>query len=69
MHFDRAGIEIPFPHQTLYFGEDRDGKAPPANLRIIDAGVEDRSDDSQRKQRRKGDDAAPEETGDAPGDT
>ncbi len=69
MHFDRAGIEIPFPHQTLYFGEDRDGKAPPANLRIIDAGVEDHPDDSQRKQRRKGDDAAPEETGDAPGDT
>ncbi|MEX2482544.1 MAG: mechanosensitive channel protein [Gammaproteobacteria bacterium] len=35
MHFDRAGIEIPFPHQTLYFGEDREGKAPPANVRVL----------------------------------
>ncbi|GAB3382245.1 mechanosensitive ion channel [Spongiibacter taiwanensis] len=34
MHFDRAGIEIPFPHTTLYFGEDKDGSAPAANLRL-----------------------------------
>ncbi|MDX5445325.1 MAG: mechanosensitive ion channel [Zoogloeaceae bacterium] len=34
-HFDAAGIEIPFPHMTLYFGEDKQGKAPPANLRIV----------------------------------
>ncbi|MCM5704383.1 mechanosensitive channel protein [Larsenimonas salina] len=34
-HFDAAGIEIPFPHLTMYFGEDRDGKAPPANLRMM----------------------------------
>ena len=27
--FDELGIEIPFPHQTVYFGADRDGKAPP----------------------------------------
>ncbi len=32
--FDARGIEIPFPHVTLYFGEDKEGKAPPANLRI-----------------------------------
>ncbi|HKK29892.1 MAG TPA: mechanosensitive ion channel domain-containing protein, partial [Alphaproteobacteria bacterium] len=31
--FDERGIEIPFPHQTLYFGEDKDGKAPP--LRVV----------------------------------
>ena len=30
--FDAAGIEIPFPHTTLYFGADRDGKAPPLHL-------------------------------------
>lgn len=36
-HFDAAGIEIPFPHMTVYFGEDKQGKAPPANLRILDA--------------------------------
>lgn len=32
--FDEAGIEIPFPHQTIYFGEDKQGKAPPAHLTI-----------------------------------
>ena len=30
--FDERGIEIPFPHQTIYFGEDRDGKAPPLHI-------------------------------------
>lgn len=34
--FDAEGIEIPFPHRTLYFGEDREGQAPP--LRWRDAG-------------------------------
>ena len=36
--FDARGIEIPFPHQTIYFGEDKDGCAPP--LRAI--GLEER---------------------------
>jgi len=27
--FDERDIEIPFPHQTLYFGVDKDGGAPP----------------------------------------
>ena len=26
--FDEAGIEIPFPHTTLYFGEPKQGEAP-----------------------------------------
>lgn len=30
--FDERGIEIPFPHQTIYFGEDRKGNAPPAHV-------------------------------------
>jgi len=30
--FDARGIEIPFPHQTLYFGEDRKGNAPPVQV-------------------------------------
>lgn len=34
-HFDAAGVEIPFPHRTLYFGQDRDGSAPPANIRRL----------------------------------
>ncbi|WP_083916886.1 mechanosensitive ion channel domain-containing protein [Thioalkalivibrio sp. ALJ24] len=36
-HFDAAGIEIPFPHTTLYFGEDKDGSAPAANLRVLES--------------------------------
>lgn len=27
--FDRLGIEIPYPHLTLYAGQDKDGKAAP----------------------------------------
>ncbi|HWL83345.1 MAG TPA: mechanosensitive ion channel domain-containing protein [Roseomonas sp.] len=32
--FDARGIEMPFPHVTLYMGEDKQGKAPP--LRLLD---------------------------------
>lgn len=32
--FDELGIEIPFPHQTVYFGEDKHGKAPPLHMLI-----------------------------------
>jgi small conductance mechanosensitive channel len=30
--FDQEGIEIPFPHTTIYFGVDKAGGAPPARL-------------------------------------
>lgn len=30
--FDAAGIEIPFPHLTLYAGQDKNGGAPPLRL-------------------------------------
>lgn len=33
--FDDEGVEIPFPHQTLYFGEDKGGGAPPAYIQIM----------------------------------
>ncbi|MCS3903081.1 small conductance mechanosensitive channel [Methylohalomonas lacus] len=36
-HLDAAGIEIPFPHMTLYFGEDKDGSAPVAPIRLTEA--------------------------------
>ena len=56
MYFDRAGIEIPFPHTTLYFGVEKDGTAPPANLRMLEAGEartgredEDQASGKQRK--------------------
>jgi moderate conductance mechanosensitive channel len=32
--FDELGIEIPFPHQTVYFGVDKEGRAPAANLHL-----------------------------------
>ena len=32
--FDELGIEIPFPHQTIYFGEDKAGQAPAARIQI-----------------------------------
>ncbi|MCZ0927385.1 mechanosensitive channel protein [Halomonas janggokensis] len=41
LRFDEAGIEIPFPHTTLYFGENKDGSAPPANVRVIDSTAEE----------------------------
>lgn len=31
-HFDAAGIELPYPHTVLYFGQDKRGYAPPANV-------------------------------------
>ncbi len=43
MHFDAAGIEIPFPHTTLYFGEDKDGSAPAGNVRVIEGRAKQRA--------------------------
>ncbi|MFH1934748.1 MAG: mechanosensitive ion channel family protein [Pseudomonadota bacterium] len=30
--FDQRGIEIPFPHRTIYMGEPKRGSAPPLNI-------------------------------------
>jgi len=35
--FDALGIEIPFPHRTIYFGIDKAGQAPPMRLAMADA--------------------------------
>lgn len=32
--FDEHNVEMPFPHQTIYFGEDKDGKAPAAPVKV-----------------------------------
>jgi small conductance mechanosensitive channel len=32
--FDQHGIEMPFPHQTIYFGSDKRGNAPPMHIRV-----------------------------------
>jgi small conductance mechanosensitive channel len=42
--FDAAGIEIPFPHLTVYAGQLRDGSSPPFNL-SEDAGARSSRDD------------------------
>lgn len=34
--FDELGIEIPFPHQTIYMGVDKDGQAPPLRVARLD---------------------------------
>ncbi len=34
--FDAHNIEIPFPHQTLYFGQDQRGQAPAAHIQLQD---------------------------------
>lgn len=45
--FDEAGIEMPYPHQTLYFGEDRNGNAPAANVRLIDGTASKKTEPSE----------------------
>ena len=37
-HFNAAGIELPYPHTVVYFGQDRDGGAPP--LRVQETGTQ-----------------------------
>ena len=32
--FDQLGIEIPFPHQRVYFGADKQGQAPAAHVEV-----------------------------------
>ena len=34
--FDERGIEIPFPHQTIYLGEPKEGPAAPLHVQIRD---------------------------------
>lgn len=34
IRFDAEGIEIPFPHRTIYFGVDGQGHAPPAHIHL-----------------------------------
>ncbi len=34
--FDELGIELPFPHRTIYFGEEKSGDAPIARIAMVD---------------------------------
>jgi small conductance mechanosensitive channel len=47
--FDELGIEMPFPHRTLYFGSDREGNAPPVRLARVAAGRSSRRADTEPK--------------------
>ncbi len=55
MYFDKAGIEIPFPHTTMYFGVDKDGTAPPANVHMLkDEQVDDEYETASDRRTRRG---------------
>ena len=59
--FDERNIEIPFPHQTLYFGEAKDGQRTAADIRLL-------SDHrNSATSRAAGEDTGGEDTGDTKG--
>ena len=49
--FDELGIEIPFPHQTIYFGEDKSGDAPPGYIEIRNRRENKKEDAPKRPER------------------
>lgn len=38
LKFDALNIEMPFPHQTIYFGKDKRGESPALNIKMEKAG-------------------------------
>jgi small conductance mechanosensitive channel len=50
LRFDELGIEIPYPHQTLYFGVGKDGTAPPLRIESLSRDLHDASDEPTREQ-------------------
>ena len=36
-HFNAANIELPYPHTVVYFGQDKKGHAPAANVHVAEA--------------------------------
>jgi len=51
--FDENDIEIPYPHQTLYFGENKGGGAPPAHIWLNNDNDEAGTKQSSGKQGRE----------------
>ena len=74
--FDARGIEIPFPHTQIYFGEDKQGRAPAARVVVEDVRADDHAppgssldDEEEREKREKQRKRAPRpRTGDGPED-
>ncbi|MCH8505473.1 MAG: mechanosensitive ion channel [Ectothiorhodospiraceae bacterium] len=65
-HLDAAGIEIPFPHLTLYFGQDKDGSAPAAPIVVRQSDQKRLSSEedesiSEEREPQSDDEPAPEE--------
>ncbi|WP_422826365.1 mechanosensitive ion channel domain-containing protein [Thalassococcus sp. BH17M4-6] len=57
--FDERGIEIPFPHQTIFFGEAKDGSTQPIRLEgpedaTIDSTAEESDTDTATEQENGG---------------
>ena len=48
--FDELGIELPFPHQTIYFGEDKSSIAPPGSVEVRDTREKPGRDGSEKKE-------------------
>lgn len=53
MKFDEKGIEIPFPHQTIFFGVDKENMAPPAHIMLEN--IEKIEADSKEAKKKKED--------------
>lgn len=53
--FDELDIEIPFPHTTLYFGVDKQGKAPPAHIRVSEEPLDENAyvEETTQQQKKK----------------
>ena len=56
---DQADVEIPFPHMTLYMGQNKDGSAPPLNFRRVGALGNQRQDPATAVSHTPESDAAP----------
>ncbi|SLN69738.1 Moderate conductance mechanosensitive channel YbiO precursor [Roseivivax jejudonensis] len=65
--FDERGIEIPFPHQTLFFGENKEGSTQVLRLRDVGAD-EDRAEARRSRSGGGSDEATKHPTSDAPPD-
>lgn len=44
LKFDELGIEIPYPHQTIYWGSDKTGRAPPLRIETTSRELRDAAD-------------------------
>jgi small conductance mechanosensitive channel len=61
LKFDEVGIEIPFPHMTVWFGEMKGDKLPPvAHVRVEAETVGPRADEPQEEPPPAGDAPSPE---------